>query len=144
APPRRCLRDLDAAQLEQLVETPVEPRRRRHGADREQYSGYVRLAARGAVGDGEGLARQAEDDLLVGDEARQPDAVYRDLALLPASRARERLLLRLLVTEWPVPALGSQPPRGRERSSGRRVELGGVVHLDHLHGVKQRRRDLGE
>ena len=94
--------------------------------------------------DRQGLAGQAEDHLLVGDEAGQPQAVHGDIALLPASCARQRLPLRLLVAEGLAAPLRRQPPRRGQRRARRRVELGGVVHLDDLGRIEQGRRDLGE
>src|SRR3954451_8565725 len=44
-------------------------------AGREEDAGDERVAARGVVADGEGLAEAAEEDLLVGDEPGHPDAV---------------------------------------------------------------------
>src|SRR2546425_6776776 len=120
------------AQPEDLVESAIETRLAGDLADRKQHPGNVRLAARGPVRDGQRLTWQAEDDLLVGDEARQANAVHRHAALLPTSRARKRLLFRLLMRERSVLTPSRQAPRRRQRGPGRCVELGGVVHLDHL------------
>src|SRR6267143_7306231 len=120
------------AQSEELVEATIETRHARDLADRKQHTRNVSLAAGGPVRDRQGLTWQAEDDLLVGNEPRQANAVHRHAALLPTSRARKRLLFRLLMPERSVLASSGKAPRRRQRRRGRCVELGGVVHLDHL------------
>src|SRR5690348_2006261 len=80
-------------QAQQLVEAAVEARLRGDASNRQQHARHVRLAARRAMRDRQGLPWEPEDDLLVGDESRQPHAVHRDAALLASSGAGERLLL---------------------------------------------------
>src|SRR6266851_9217916 len=127
---------LAKVQSQQLVEPAVKARLSRHLPDRQQDAWNVRLPARGAVGDRQGLPRQAEDHLLVGDEAGQAHAVHGDVALLPTSRPGERLLLSLAVRERLVTAPGAEPARGRQRGARRRVQLARVVQLDDLGRVE--------
>src|SRR5438105_5253509 len=135
---------LITAQSEELVEAAIEARRARDLADRKQHTGNVSVATGGPMRDGESLTWQAEDDLLVGHEPRQANAVHRHAALLPTSRARKRLPFRLLMRERSVLAPSRQAPRRRQGGPGRCVELGGVVHLDHLDRVEVRSRDVGQ
>ena len=77
-----------------------------HVADRQQHARHEARAVGRHVADRERLRDVAEDDLLVGDDPRQPDRVDRHLATHHLGRAR--------------------------RGARRRVELGGVVQLDDL------------
>ena len=70
--------------------------------------------------------------------------MHRDTALLPTSRAGERLLLGRHVCKGLFLAPCGEAPRGRERCAGRCVELARVVHLDDLHRIEQRRGDFGQ
>src|SRR5256712_14223485 len=82
--------------------------------------------------DGQRLAGQPEDDLLVRHEPRKPHAVHGDSALFPASRTGEGLLLRLAMGEWLVLAAGGGGGGGRQGSGRRGVPLTGVVEADQL------------
>src|SRR5256885_14745578 len=84
--------------------------------------------------DGQRLAGQPENDLLVRHEPRKPHAVHGDSALFPASRTGEGLLLRLAMGEWLVLAAGgggggggrgAGRRRGRPRGGGARGYLRG-------------------
>src|SRR5438270_11658382 len=86
-------------QPEELVEAAIEARLACDLADRKQDPWNVRLAARGPMRDGQGLTGQSEDDLLVGDQARQANAADSQAGLFPPSRARPRCLLRSLVRD---------------------------------------------
>ena len=81
----------------------------RHLAHREQHAGHEARAVRRHVRDAQRLGDVAEDDLLVGDDARQAHGVDRDLA-----------------------AAASHQLRGARGGARRRVELGRVVVLDDL------------
>ena len=94
--------------------------------------------------DGQRLAGQPENDLLVRHEPRKPHAVHGDSALFPAARTGEGLLLRLAMCEWLVLAAGGEAAGGRQGSARRRVQLAGVMQLDHLDGVEVRGGELGE
>src|SRR5712692_1211755 len=129
------------AQPQQIVQAAVEALLRGHLPDRQQHPRRVGLAAGGAVGDGQRLAGQPEDDLLVGDQPRQPHRVHGHRRLLPTSGALQGHLLGPVVAE-PLP--GAQPARGGERGAGGRVDLARVVHLDHLGRLEEGSRQLGQ
>ena len=94
--------------------------------------------------DGQRLSWEAEDDLLVGHETRQPHRVDRDVALLPASRSGQRLLFGFAMGERLLAALRRQTARGGERGAGWGVDLAGVVHLDDLDRLEMRSGDFRE
>ncbi len=65
-------------------------------------------------------------------------------SLFPTARPGQRLLLGFLVAErFVVPSRG-QSSRSRERRSRWCVELGRMVHLDHLGRIEVRSRDVGQ
>src|SRR6202165_3715755 len=130
-------------QTKQLVQSAVTPRSGSAFADRDEESRDSRLTARGPVRDGQRLSRQPEDDLLVGDEAGQADAVHADVPLFPTARSGQGLLLGFLVAERLVAAPRGDPSGRGERCSRRRVQLGRVMHLDHLRRIEMRGGDVG-
>ena len=108
---RGCARPIRPAGSAVGPEQPLEPhgepvRQVRHVADREDHAGHERRPVRGHVAQRQRLRDVAEDDVLVGDQALQPDGVDRHLAL--------------------------HQLRGALRRARRRVELGRVVVLDDL------------
>src|SRR5882672_6907842 len=129
---------LPKAQTQELVQAAVEARLGRDLADREQHARDVGLAAGRPVHDRQRLSWKPEDDLMVGDEAGKAHAVHGDVPLLPTSRSGQGLLLSFLVAERLVTPQRGEPFRGRQGRSGRSVQLGRVVHLDHLDGIEMR------
>ena len=105
--------------------------------ERQQHAGHERLARARVVPDRERLAAAAEDHLLVGDEAGEPDGVDRHVAPAssPRSRARSRTVRRASSRGGarrsrprrrdgtPPRRTASSAPR-RSRSSGRRRPAG--------------------
>src|SRR2546421_11516024 len=69
----------DSVKIEQFFQTAVEARLLRHLADGQQHAGREGLTAGGPMGQGQGLPRQPEEHLLVGDQSREPDRVDRDV-----------------------------------------------------------------
>src|SRR5262249_29213287 len=121
---------------EQGVQAAVEARLRRYAPDRQQHARRVALAARGAVRDRERLAGQPEDNLLVRDQAGEPHGVDTDAPLLPTPGVGQGDLLGAVVRVV-RPLLRSEAAGRGERSAGRRVGLGCVVHLDDFDRVAE-------
>nr|BFE68582.1 hypothetical protein GCM10020092_018830 [Actinoplanes digitatis] len=87
--------------------------------------------------DGERLALSAEEDLLVGDQARRPHGVDPHAVDLRAARTGDLVLgrVRHRTAAGLGPGTGDQPRRVRRRAA-RRVQLARVVLLDDLDGLE--------
>ena len=88
----------------------------------------------------------AEDDLLVGDQAADPQAVHADAVDVGArGRRRGRWRSRRAPARSPASrAGGGDQLRRTPRGAGGRVGLVGVVQLDDLDRLVERRRGRGE
>src|ERR671919_1760448 len=81
----------DGWKVEQRLEARREAGPRHPGARRHQDAGDERASVGRVVTDRERLPLPAEDDLLVGDEARQTNRMHADPIEIPASDAVEAL-----------------------------------------------------
>jgi hypothetical protein len=97
------------------------------------------------VPDGQGLAESAQDDLLVGDQPPDPEAVHADALDVGAARAlqRGRGGVGDRARAGPSSRVGDQG-RGARGGARGRVRLVGVVQLHHLDGLEVRRGLGGE
>ena len=104
------------------------------------HSGHEGGPVQGVVPDGEGLAVGAEQDLLVGDQPAQPHPVDPDPVDLRAAGSGQ--LLNRGVRWFRQVRRGSggrDPPSGGGGGPGRGVGLVGVVQLDDLRALVERR-----
>ena len=126
----------------------VRPGRPATDAHRQQHAGHEGAAVVGVVADAQALARRAEDDLLVRDQAGQPHRVHVDaVGPLGAARPGQHEVRRRVGRQRAAaggPARLGDDRRRVQRRARRRVALGVVVQLDHLHAVHVGRGDAAE
>src|SRR6478735_5022128 len=135
----------DSADVEEGVEPDGEARVVADGADAREHAGRERDPVEGVVADRQGLPRRPEDDLLVRHEATDAQAVHTDALDVGATRALEAGGRR--VGHWGaagVAAGGGDQLSRAPRGAGRGVGLVGVVQLDDLDRLEERRGLRGE
>ena len=109
-----------------------------HAAGAEQDARHEAAVVQGVVADGQGLALAAEQDLLVGEEAAQPDRVHRDPVDVGAAGAVQgrRRGVRLRGACRPRARASAMSWAVRVAVPRRGVGLVRVVQLDDLDGLE--------